>query len=267
MGKCYFTELPAVVNDSSLRVYGRAEIKAKSATKVAAWIESSDEQTVRLYDPSGNLISETDLVPGSRETVGVADMSTYEYVTYVFEDFYNLVSFYGHINGSFGGAADSKYYIKLSEWSYSNIETIQNSADGSLVYEVDNYKKPIYLPNMDKPIFFSNNVDNIGFLAGCTKTAQIQSGTSLSMQIHGEWTEVLAAMCANGRATGSMNVDMYSNGHLATFNGIMTGPVAFTVTFNNSGCVVTDRIQFTEKTGYTSATYNKATGEWTFETA
>ena len=269
MGNCLVTKLLGSVNNDNLPVFGQVRIKATSATKVALWVKSSGPQTVKVLNPAGTVIDTQTLQEGLM-LIGVADMSNYEYVTFVISDKYVLQTIYGHNTDTYGGAADSKYYIDIQDLSYSPIGKLQlmneiGSTNNTIVLDGDNYEKPVILPNLENNIFFRNEVDNIGFLGGITGTyTKIQSDAGTTQIISGEWTDVLANMCKNGRTSGTIQINMFSDNHRATFNGITTGAVAFDVTFSSTGCTIADRIQWTQKTGYTSAAYNKNTNAWTF---
>lgn len=266
--QCFVHQLKGTFDNESLKPFGQLKIKASSATAVSIWITSATRQNVKVLDSEGTQIQQVVLVPNERATINV---STSSYVTYVVDDAFNVTNLFCHNATQYGAVAgtDAKYEFDLRDFDGSKITSFAPEPS-ILLTDAENYNKPVYMPDLDTfAVSFKDDAVNIGYLGGCVTFAGMDFWQSNTKETYGEWKDVFENQCKLGRTSGTFAVGMYQQYDVnhSTFNGINISGTIFTASFSNAGCTITPGENFTMRTGYTSASYNKTTGEWTFETA
>lgn len=269
MNECLVTKLQGEINDSTFPVFGEARIKATSETGVAIWVDSIvDGQVVDVYDPEGNKLSPqiTKSMQGDLFRLFVSVGTTdYDYVEFVIRNKYIVKLVYGHDTAGYGAASDSKYYVTLSDFAYSEVSKIQREGV-SVFFNAEDFSKPMYFKYYTIFNRFTANINHVGFLGGfvALESMRITREQMSGIYPYGEWCDVLSNMCKNGRVSGTCEFGLYSTNFRTTFNGREAHDIAFTVTFSSNGCNVVGGTNFDQYTGYTSASYDKTTDSWEF---
>lgn len=255
--KCLVIKLNNSVNNDSLRIFGKARIKASSVTgNVSMWITYDKDSVVEIKSPTGEVLLTKNCEANVRYDVGI-DASPYEYVTYVIEC-YNIINLYGHNNPQYGAAEDANYSLYLEEINYSKIAEIA---------VIELYKKKesvIVLPNILTLNIgtFCNNLTELESFATLTSINR-KPHTDL-LPLSGKWETLIEKWIESGRNSGSCAVNNFAGICTATFNGISTEYVTFTIEFTDTGCSVTPGINFITHNKCNGATYDKNTNQWTY---
>lgn len=261
MGNCFVHKLKGSVDNPNLEVLGSTKIIAKSATKVSIWITSIKSQTIVVKSPNGDIIKTQALTANTKTNIGIEDMSSYDYVVYFIPDKYSITELYGHTTDTYGGASDSTYEIKLSDFVW-NLSLV-NSA---IIFNEDDFKnEDIIIPSCNGNYVFQNTYDfNINRYNGffnCTELTRQLNATNI---IDGNIEKLLESFCKLGRTSGSFSLKNYEANFNATFNNYRFDYSVCTVTFSASGCSVTPGTHFVANCHCNGATYNKETGVWTY---
>lgn len=263
MENCFVLQLKGSVDNPNLEVLGQTKIIAKSTTKVSMWITSSVNQEICVKAPDGTVISTHSLSPDVRANIGVADMSSYDYVVYEIPDKYHITALYGHTTSELGGASDSTYTIKLSDFKWSL--TILSA---SLIFEEEDFKEQeIVMPHLladNYSMQIANYDYSINGYNGFYTITGLRRTSNYSSNISGIVERLLESFIKLGRNSGQFSIANYGAGFNASFNGYSMGFSVCDVTFTSDGCTVTPGVSFVNNCHCNGASYNKATGVWTY---
>lgn len=279
MDKCFVTQYKGEVIDESLGVLGRADIKVTSNSLASMWLTSSVAQSINVLDPNENVINTVNLEANTRFLLQLGDISSYDYVTVIIPNAYAIQKIYCHNLASFGSDESAMFYIKLNNFSFGDIVNNEPAIQGVkyIDYSLSDDSSCIFL-NIKTIAYNNDNSSNIGvykglnniaYLGGMLSLENLYYSQSLTNEIHGEFLDVLAMQCQNGRKSGTLEFKLWAGVDIikTTFDGKRTANTEFSVSFDTSGCVVTAGVNFSMFTGYESATYNRSKDEWTFVNA
>lgn len=260
MENCLVTRLKGSVN-ADLGYLNKLIIRATSATKVACWLTSKSAQTVSILNPLGAVISTYNLEANTRANVGVSDMSGLDYVDIVIPNKYDLSFIYTHDNPSFGGGEDAQYTMDGRNLNYAAITSLGESMrtfvthpesvvilpDAEIIeISINDGTHQHFLPN---EVFYNTHLNTLNQPenAGVSKS-------SVDLKDLIEW------MCAHGRISGTLQIQFFYKNDWTFGDAGNMSYKSVNCVFSNTGCVITNNINFF----YATATYNKTTGTWTY---